>query len=247
MDGWIKLHRKFLDWEWYQDLNTKAVFIHLLFKANYEEKKWHGITIGVGSLVTSIGTLADETGLSVQMVRTVLGHLKSTNEITIKATNKYTLITISNYGLYQGFTDDNQQANQQASQQSINKQITNKQQTTNKQLTTTKEIKKEIKEESKEVKKKEVYGEFGHVTLTDEERDRLFADYGEEKALRAIDFLDKAIEMKGYKYKNCNLAMRKWVFRAMEDEDRKNSRTYGKQQQTDEEFYGSILDFMKGE
>ena len=36
--GWICLSRKLLDWEWYQNNNVKAVFIHCLLKANYEEK-----------------------------------------------------------------------------------------------------------------------------------------------------------------------------------------------------------------
>lgn len=37
--GWIKLHRKFTDWEWYHDRKVKEVFLHLLLKANYQEKK----------------------------------------------------------------------------------------------------------------------------------------------------------------------------------------------------------------
>jgi len=34
-----------LDWEWYDDINTKVLFIHLLIKANWKEKKWRGIKI----------------------------------------------------------------------------------------------------------------------------------------------------------------------------------------------------------
>ncbi len=29
-DGFIKLHRKIIDWEWYDDINTKTLFIHIL-------------------------------------------------------------------------------------------------------------------------------------------------------------------------------------------------------------------------
>ena len=43
--GWIKLHRKFKEWEWYQDENTKSVFIHLLLDANHKDKKWRGNTL----------------------------------------------------------------------------------------------------------------------------------------------------------------------------------------------------------
>lgn len=30
MQGWIKLHRRFVDWEWYSDIVTKTVFVDLL-------------------------------------------------------------------------------------------------------------------------------------------------------------------------------------------------------------------------
>ena len=126
-NGWIKIHYNLLNWEWYDDINTKTLFLHLLLMANWKDKKWHGILIKRGSFVTSLGKLANQTGLSVQNVRTSLNKLKSTHEITSKTTNKYTYITINN------FND---------SQETTNK-LTNNQQTTNKQLTTTEEGKKD--------------------------------------------------------------------------------------------------------
>ena len=33
MSGWIKLHRKITEWEWYSDANTFRVFMHLLLTA----------------------------------------------------------------------------------------------------------------------------------------------------------------------------------------------------------------------
>lgn len=101
MDGWVKIHRKFLDWEWYDDINTRATFFHLLLIANYEEKSWKGQMVKRGQLITSIKHLAENVGLSVQEVRTSLDKLKSTNEITIEATNRYTIITIVKYDDYQ--------------------------------------------------------------------------------------------------------------------------------------------------
>ena len=38
--GRAKLHRQLLDWEWREDHNTTRVFIYLLLKVNYEDKKW---------------------------------------------------------------------------------------------------------------------------------------------------------------------------------------------------------------
>lgn len=45
MEGWIKLYRKFLNWEWYKDNNVKIIFLHLLLTANHKDKKWKGKTI----------------------------------------------------------------------------------------------------------------------------------------------------------------------------------------------------------
>lgn len=42
MDGWIKMHRKFLKWEWYKDIPCKVLALHYLLSANYEEKTWRG-------------------------------------------------------------------------------------------------------------------------------------------------------------------------------------------------------------
>ena len=46
--GWIKLHRKFLKWEWYDDINTSRFFLHCLFRANHKDKKWRGTMIKRG-------------------------------------------------------------------------------------------------------------------------------------------------------------------------------------------------------
>ena len=132
MAGFIVLHRKIENWEWYQDANTFRVFIHLLLEANYEDRRWRGIVIKRGQHVTSYEKLASELKLSVQNIRTAIKHLKSTGEVTIKATSKYTLITVANYNKYQDKENDtNNQPNNQP-----NKQPTNNQQATNKQLTT---------------------------------------------------------------------------------------------------------------
>lgn len=123
-NGWISLHRKITEWEWYRDHTVKDVFIHFLLKANHENGKWKGIDIERGSLITGSETLARELNLSRMQIRWAINKLKLTNEITIKTTNKYSYITVTNYDLYQ-------QSNQQT-----NKRVTNKQPTNNQQITT---------------------------------------------------------------------------------------------------------------
>lgn len=134
--GFIKLFRSLLDWGWYTDQNTKALFIHCLLKANYTDKNWRGTPVPRGSFISSISTLAAELGLSERAIRTAITHLKSTGELTSKSTNKFTLFTVENYELYQGV---DRQADRQA---------TSKRQASDRQPTTTKKEKKEKKEKN---------------------------------------------------------------------------------------------------
>lgn len=105
MEGWIKLYRKLADWEWYDEPNTKIVFIDLLLHANHKERKWRGETIEAGSLVTSIGAIAERNGLSTKQVRTAISHLEKTGEIAKKRANKNTTLIVLNYKRYQKFDD----------------------------------------------------------------------------------------------------------------------------------------------
>lgn len=133
--GWLKLHRRMLEWEWYDDHSTCRVFFHLLLTVNHEKKIWHGVEILPGSKVTSLKTLAKEVGLGVQEVRTSLTRLKSTRELTIKTTSKYSLIQLNNWETYQS-------ANTPA-----NKQLTRIQHASNTHLTTMEEGKKVRRQE----------------------------------------------------------------------------------------------------
>lgn len=130
LNGFISLHRKMLNWGWYDDTNTKVVFIHLLLVANFTDNEWHGIKVPRGSVITSVRSLATELKLSDQKVRTALEHLKSTGEITSKGHSKFTIISIKNYDLYQ---TPNEQNNEQitSNQRGSNEEATNKQQQRN--------------------------------------------------------------------------------------------------------------------
>lgn len=98
---YIKLSRKILDWEWYGNINTCRVFIHMLLKAYWKDKKIEGTVIPRGSFHSSYGRLAEETQLTVDEVRTAVKHLISTKEITKHVTSKYTVFTVNNYDAYQ--------------------------------------------------------------------------------------------------------------------------------------------------
>jgi DNA-binding transcriptional MerR regulator len=133
MTGWIKIHRKFLDWEWFNKSEAVHLFMYLVLKANHKDGQWQGIDIKKGQFVTSFGKISSDTGISLQTIRTLLKKFEKTNEINIQTTNKFTIVTLCKYECYQ-------QENEPT-----NTQLTNEQQTTNKQLTTNKNDKNEKK------------------------------------------------------------------------------------------------------
>lgn len=100
--GWIKIHRKLLDWEWFDDAGTLQLFLHLLLTANYEEKRWRGQVIERGQVVTGLESLANQLKTTVKKVRIRLERLQKSQAIELQPTNKFTIVTICNYEEYQG-------------------------------------------------------------------------------------------------------------------------------------------------
>lgn len=137
MEGWIKLYRVLKEWEWYKDSHMVHLFIHLLLSANRQDGKWRGIEVKRGQLITGRIELSNETGISQRSIRTCIERLKSTNELTIKTTNKYSIITICKY-------EDYQSEKQTIDQQDDN-QPTNNRPTIDQQSTTNKKEEKEKK------------------------------------------------------------------------------------------------------
>lgn len=111
-----------LEWEWWEDHNVTRLFITLLLSANHEDKKWRGVTVKRGQLITSLANLSKITGLSVKSVRFSLNKLKSTNEVASKGASHYTIITICNYAIYQQNDEQQGQAEGQAEGQTRGKQ-----------------------------------------------------------------------------------------------------------------------------
>lgn len=129
--GFIKIHRNIREWGWYDDANTLVLWIHLLIDANYEERTWHGQTVGIGSMITSVAKLSEETGLTVKQVRICLGRLVNEGKIVTQGANKWTKITVCDYESYMLEGEDAGQTN--------GEQKANKRQTEDKQRATPKE------------------------------------------------------------------------------------------------------------
>lgn len=172
MEGFVKLSRKLLGWEWFTDAVTLQVWIYILLNAKWEDTRYRGIDVPKGSLTIGRKKIAEDTGLTEQQVRTALNHLKSTNEITIKSTNKYSLIIVNKWALFQCV--------EEKSTSKSTSNLTNNQPTTNQQLTTNKEYK-----EYKEYKNKEYY-RHNEIPIYDSSNNRQMTDEEMSELLECV-------------------------------------------------------------
>lgn len=101
MGGFISLHRKLLDWRFIDDPVMLSLWVQLLLRANYEDKEWHDVIIHRGQIKTTVGDLCEMVGTTRDRIRQRLKFLEDGGEITIKTTNKFSIITICKYDDYQ--------------------------------------------------------------------------------------------------------------------------------------------------
>lgn len=214
--GYIKLHRQVLQWEWYTDANTCRVFLHCLLKANWKDGSFRGRSIPRGSFITSVATLAHDLKLSSKQIRVALEHLKETNEVAIKTTPQYSIITVVNYETYQ---DDGKQNGKQTANKTANGVAT---------IEESKNIRKEeytltdAREESEPMK--HPYGIYNNVYLTDGEMDELIKSYpGEYQDM--IENLSVYMRSKGKVYDDHYATIMKWK-REDTEKKRQQADTY---------------------
>jgi hypothetical protein len=184
MSGWIKLHRQILEWEWYSNNNCFRLFLHLLLKANHKERRFKGMELEIGTIVTSRDLLARETGLTGQQIRTALNKLISTNELTSVSSPQGTIIQIVNYEKYQIATNE----------------ITNEQPTSNQRATTNNNIKNN---------KENTYRRFAHLSLSFQEYNKLAETWNEDQINTTLDEIENY--KKNNQYKSLFLTAKKWL------------------------------------
>lgn len=219
-NGYVRAYRSLLKWEWYQDTNTKVVFLHLLLTVNYEDQKWKGIVVKRGQRISSYQRIATELNLSVKNVRTALSHLISTGEVAHKATSAYGVFTVVNYDKYQSMADDLADEGQSGgSQEAVWRQSSgNKERKIIKQenkkarniYTAAVPLDASVSPESQKRAIKHQYGEYGNVLLTDEEYTKLKNQFPKDWQ-RRVSELDIYIGSKGAKYKSHYMTIIAWA------------------------------------
>lgn len=100
-NGWISLHRKTIQTDWYTNIPAKVLAVHLLLRVNETPETWHGVTIERGSFVTSRAHLSEETGLTERQVRTGISKLVASGFCTVTATKQSSIITVCKFDEYQ--------------------------------------------------------------------------------------------------------------------------------------------------
>lgn len=169
-NGFIKLYRSLLDWEWWDDINTFRLFVTILMLANWKDKKWHGRKIKRGSLWTSLQSLSEASGLTIRQVRVSLDKLILTNEVTSEVTNSGRLITVVNYGFFQDY--DGSVTNEMTSDKANERQTNDKRVTTTKERKESKNIKNVVVSRSSDEKNFDIWSR-----LSDDDIDRIYDRY----------------------------------------------------------------------
>lgn len=204
--GWVKVYRRVLEKGWLTNPKLWAFWSWCLLKASHQE---HTVIVGhqsvnllPGQFVFGRKQASRELGQSEQSIRTHLKFLHVVEQnITIQTTNKYSIISIINWGSYQGEGDvDGHQSDQP---------LTSQQPAIDRPLTTNKNGKNGNKEE---IKKR--YGDF--VQMTDAEHEKLISQFGEKGTKDRIEALNIGIGSKGYKYRSHYHTILAW--------ERKNSK-----------------------
>lgn len=130
MQGWIKLHRKTLDSKVFQNEKLLKTFLWCLLKASHREYEFlHGrqkVILKPGQFITGRKKAGEELDMPPSTAWFYLNLLKDDSTIDIKSTNKYSLITLTNWGLYQSDADN---VNGNLDSNLDNKRTTNGQQT----------------------------------------------------------------------------------------------------------------------
>lgn len=108
MSNWVKINRKLMQNELVKkDGNYIGYIAYFVLQAQHQDGyTLNGITLKRGQMLTSQSKFGEVFGLNRQQVRTIFDALKATSVISTESTNKVTIVTVLNYGVYQGSDDD---------------------------------------------------------------------------------------------------------------------------------------------
>ena len=128
MEGWIKLHRKLLKSDVFENEKLLKMFVWCLIRASRKERE---IIVGAtkvnllpGQFVTGRRKAAVELDMKESTVNSYLKRLEKMQMITLKSNNAFTIVTIDNYSVYQGeLENDDSEITENEQQNNTNKNV----------------------------------------------------------------------------------------------------------------------------
>ncbi|HIH1255039.1 TPA: DnaD domain protein [Staphylococcus aureus] len=125
MTGWIKLHRKLLDSPIFQNEKLFKVFAYCLMKASHKDHTQlvgrRVVELEKGQFVFGRKRASEELRLKESTVRDYIKLLENLGTIVVKSDNKFSVITVVNWVIYQSMEENSDSKND-------NKSTTNQQQ-----------------------------------------------------------------------------------------------------------------------
>ena len=129
MDGWYKMHRKIIESPIFNNPNALRMWVWMLAKASHKQHSMmvgnQEITLSPGQFVFGRAKAAAELSIPKSTAYDMLKAIEKMGMIQVKSGNKFSVVTIVNWGLYQGADAFTSATNRQ---QADNKSATNRQQ-----------------------------------------------------------------------------------------------------------------------
>ncbi|NYB74843.1 hypothetical protein HZF24_11910 [Sedimentibacter hydroxybenzoicus DSM 7310] len=217
-EGWISIHRQIWNnWTWKDKPFSKGqAWIDILLLVNHNPDKVYFrdsiYDVEPGQRITSELQLSERWGWSRNKTRRFLNDLEREQQIDVKRDNRKTVITVLNYTKYQkdnttkGTTESTTERQQMVQQKDINNNDTIMINNENK-----KDIYISVPDESlKSKQKKEKYGEFEEVCLTNDEFNKLVDKFGMHKTEDMVSKLDNYKASTGKRYKSDYATILNW-------------------------------------
>jgi len=115
--GYIKVWRKIIDAGWLKNHKLCAFWLWCLMEATHREYDQivgcQNIHLMPGEFIFGRKVASDELNMSERSIRTLLDFLRKSGNVTIKTTNKFSIVTIVNWNTYQKEENTNDQQNDQ--------------------------------------------------------------------------------------------------------------------------------------
>jgi len=100
--GWIEMHRKSLENGWLRNHKLWTFLTYCFLKASHKKRTskigHQSVELQPGEFIFGRKKASEETKLSIQEIRTCVTKLKKAGNLTIKSTNKYSIVAICKWG-----------------------------------------------------------------------------------------------------------------------------------------------------